>query len=125
MSGAASGNVIRSRKTNTSLEGPPVPPKRERAASSILQRRGLRGPQPPKSLKPLPRIPSYASGQALVNEQGYKPLPKTPQSSILRPTLFWILGFCLWFLLIVLLLPIITEKEAMPGFNRWLRKWSL
>jgi hypothetical protein len=28
-----------------------------------------------------------------------------------------------WFLLIVVLLPVITEKDAMPGFNKWLRSF--
>jgi hypothetical protein len=36
----------------------------------------------------------------------------------------WIAGLCLWFLTIVILLPIITERDAMPGFNQWLRRIS-
>jgi hypothetical protein len=37
-------------------------------------------------------------------------------------TVILIAGFGIWFLVIVVLLPIITEKDAMPGFNKILRR---
>lgn len=52
-----------------------------------------------------------------------KPLPIPPKSSTLQLTLLWVAAFFVWFLLIVVLLPVVTEKDAMPGFNRWLREW--
>ena len=37
-------------------------------------------------------------------------------------TMILVAGFGVWFLVIVVLLPIITEKDAMPGFNKLLRR---
>ncbi|KAF2640622.1 hypothetical protein P280DRAFT_517986 [Massarina eburnea CBS 473.64] len=102
--------------------GPPVPPKEHIAASGntktlaeIRQRRPL-----PllKIEKPLPSAPAIAVS---------KPLPVPPSSRQegkvnYRTTLLWIGGFAVWFLLVVVLLPVIMERDAMPGFNRFLRQ---
>ncbi|KAF1952000.1 hypothetical protein CC80DRAFT_596917 [Byssothecium circinans] len=100
--------------------GPPVPPKADVAAPDHVNQAQIRQrrPQPPpKDSKPLPSISNIAS----------KPLPDQPAigESVkvdYRTTILWIVGFCIWFLLIVVLLPIIMERDAMPGFNRILRK---
>lgn len=76
----------------------------------------------PGRLKPLPPVPiiGFKNDRPTTNVI-FKPLPAPPRRHLLRYTLYWIAGFCLWFLFIVVLLPVITEKDAMPGFNRWLR----
>jgi hypothetical protein len=61
--------------------------------------------------KPLPPTPA-----------DLKPLPPPPVGYILKTTSFWITGFCLWFMLIVIMLPVITEKDAFPGLNTWIGK---
>ncbi|KAF2855209.1 hypothetical protein T440DRAFT_206220 [Plenodomus tracheiphilus IPT5] len=97
-------------------KGPPVPPKPDNPYSP---NHGL----PSESsalLKPLPPVPSDRHA-GVTRDFEIKPLPLPPQSLSLKRTLYWILGFCLWFLLIVVLLPVITERDAMPGFSRWLR----
>ncbi|ORY15452.1 hypothetical protein BCR34DRAFT_598433 [Clohesyomyces aquaticus] len=88
-------------------------------------------PPPPTTLpesttpNPLRQIPSTApENYAKQKSLPPKPLPEAPDSQDLDPwTLcLWILGFAAWFLGIVVLLPVITERDAMPGFNRWLRR---
>jgi hypothetical protein len=95
---------LRSRNTLNSSDKPPVPPKEGIKLSS----------------KPLPPAP-----HPLQQSTGYaekKPLPNPPPGLNLKTTLLWIIGLLLSFLTIVALLPIITERDAMPGFHRWLRK---
>jgi hypothetical protein len=104
--------------------GPPVPPKHYvvRSSQSIQSTQQLRNrrppPPPPRDHKPLPVLPSS------------KPLPDLPSPGSdarlnYRTTLLWVLGFCVWFLVIVVMLPVIMERDAMPGFNRWLRQcWA-
>jgi len=91
-----------SRQDNSPLP-PPVPPKPVR-----------HDPQHQKtteqSTKPLPPTPT-----------DLKPLPPPPIGSVLKTISFWVTGFCLWFMLIVIMLPFITEKDAFPGLNRWFR----
>lgn len=76
-----------------------------------------------QKMKPLPATPSA----------GFKPLPPKPlpdlpaktnesSSSNHLKTFLFISALCIWFLAIVLLLPIITERDAMPGLNRFLRR---
>ncbi|KAH7073626.1 hypothetical protein BKA63DRAFT_566816 [Paraphoma chrysanthemicola] len=113
---------LRNRKPQSYSDGPPVPPKGPLQGTSV--------PQPFiqrvtfEQAKPLPPVPTQVSGAVLGGEV-YKPLPAPPASVSFRSTLLWIAGFVLWFLLIVVLLPVVTEKDAMPAFNRWLRNiWS-
>jgi hypothetical protein len=93
-------------------------------------------PEPPLSLdpnretKPLPSPPCLISSELVASKcLPSKPLPAAPAAPVTPPTvnyrstLLWLAFFCVWFLLIVLLLPLIMEKDAMPGLNRWLRRW--
>jgi hypothetical protein len=108
---------LESKGAYVSDAGPPVPPKALPALPKDphTQLRNRRPQPPPKDQKVLPLPPSL------------KPLPQLPPnrdtSPNYRTTLFWVLGFCVWFLIIVVMLPVIMERDAMPGFNRWLRKF--
>ena len=120
MSGNQFGDQhVRNRKPRPQDQGPPVPPK---TLSNSIKRAAA-----PKPLslhahtKPLPSVPSLPLVASVTEEQQAKPLPAPPKDSTLRLTLLWVAAFCIWFLLIVVLLPVITEKDAMPGFNKWLR----
>ncbi|EUC48925.1 hypothetical protein COCMIDRAFT_85912 [Bipolaris oryzae ATCC 44560] len=119
---------IRNRRPFLDQEGPPVPPKpyasnapstthdrltHDRLATVTSSRDA--------TSKPLPPVPGSRLSRGARSKVESKPLPKPPKSSILQSTFLWILGFAVWFLLIVILLPVVTEKDAMPGFNRWLR----
>lgn len=95
---------------------PPVPPK-PHAKSSLSQRRGLQPPDPPKQLRPLPPVPQIGL------ELDFKPLPQRPQQVQVYTTALFVAAFAVWFLLIVVMLPIIMEREAMVGLNTWLRRW--
>jgi hypothetical protein len=105
---------IRNRHVSNSTQRPPVPPKPGRTLPSL----------PAKQLsKPLPSIPHpREKGNSRNDKSIEKPLPSPPNSLSLKSTSIWIAGLCLWFVAIVVLLPVITEKDAMPGFNQWLRK---
>ena len=85
-----------------------------------------RPPVPNKGMKPLPSTPRAYQKDLKRLPLPPKPLPAVPVESE-KPnyahTLYWTVFFCIWFLLTVLLLPIILEKDAMPGLNRILRKW--
>ena len=102
---------LRSRKVLTN--GPPVPPK-----SVSAQAPSLRSPTR-LTTKSLPPAPGLDKRTKTIRA---RPLPPLPKGFRVKTTLLWVAGFCVWFLLIVILLPIITEKDAMPGFNRWLRQ---
>jgi hypothetical protein len=70
---------------------------------------GLPRPPRPNSIKPLPQ----------------KPLPDPParpRKEKLTSTILIVFGLLIWFLAIVTLLPIILEREAMPGLNKFLRQ---
>lgn len=112
--GPASCN-LRNRRQQSIADGPPVPPKPSKKLS-LSQRRGLVPPEPPKQLKPLPPVP-----QLLPTES--KPLPRLPYKLKLGKTALWFAVFAVWFVLIVVMLPIIMEREAMIGVNAWLRGW--
>src|SRR5689334_13907767 len=94
---------------------PPVPPKEsgqisETSHTRIRQRRPH---PPPKDDKPLPNAPQW------------KPLPAPPSGvRDSKPnhqiTLLWLVGFFVCFLLIVVLLPVIMEREAMINTNAYL-----
>ena len=118
------GQSIRSVNCRMHVEDLRATPKPDSPLPSLPQRRGMRPLLPPKQSKPLPPIPRYKHidflGQGPLQS---KTLPRSPSNLNLTTTLLWVAGFCLWFLLIVVLLPVIMEKDAMPGFNRWLRKW--
>jgi hypothetical protein len=103
------------------------------APISINKRLPPKPPLPPgpiRETKPLPS-PPYLTSSGLVASKCLpsKPLPAppvvcvTPATVNYRSTLIWMVFFCVWFLLIVLLLPVIMERDAMPGLNRWLRSW--
>ncbi|KAF2118664.1 hypothetical protein BDV96DRAFT_642847 [Lophiotrema nucula] len=86
------------------------------------QRKGP--PVPPKHYtKPLPPAPIL--NPSVEKALPPKPLPLPPTqtalTSSLRGTLLWAAAFLIWFLAVVVLLPVVTERDAMPGFNRWLR----
>jgi hypothetical protein len=108
---------LRNRNIPRERTGPPVPPK-----SNDTQ--PLPAYKPAQSThKPLPPTPDHDKlwgGHA--GASSVKPLPPIPARSRLKMTLLWVAAFSVWFLLTVLLLPNITEKDAMPGLNRWLRK---
>ncbi|KAF2464611.1 uncharacterized protein BDR25DRAFT_95829 [Lindgomyces ingoldianus] len=80
--------------------------------------------------KPLPSIPhstppDHQHHKALPP----KPLPDVPDEDSQTQKLdyrilgLWIGGFGIWFLAIVVLLPVVTERDAMPGLNRLLKAW--
>jgi hypothetical protein len=82
----------------------------------------------PSESKPLPAIPYEKT--VLVTNLDAKPLPPKPlpalpehvtQAPNYRRTLLLIAALGVWFLLIVVLLPVIMERDAMLGLNRWLR----
>ncbi|KAF1938861.1 hypothetical protein EJ02DRAFT_271137 [Clathrospora elynae] len=125
MSNSALKNLhIRSRNPHTKPNGPPVPPKPHNPTTPG-RRPATTSPKPTERSKPLPPIPGVGLSGTCKIQSRRKPLPEPPKSSVLKSTLLWVTAFCLWFLLIVVLLPVITEKDAMPGFNRWLRQlWS-
>jgi len=95
---------LRSRNTLNSSDNPPVPPKEGVELSS----------------KPLPPAPHPRQQTTGYVEK--KPLPNPPTDMNLKTTFLWVTGLLLSFFTIVALLPIITERDAMPGFHRWLRK---
>jgi hypothetical protein len=84
---------------------------------------------PDREAKPLPSPPCHTSRNSHADSLPSKPLPVPPVAPVTRTTvdyrsaLLWAVFFCVWFLLIVLLLPVIMERDAMPGLNRWLRSW--
>jgi hypothetical protein len=107
--------TLRNRRPQPFADGPPVPPKPS-TELSLSQRRGLAPPQPPRQLKPLPPVPQLQLIES-------KPLPRPPDKLKLGTTALWIAAFAAWFLLIVVMMPIIMEREAMIGVNVWLRGW--
>lgn len=107
-------HILRNRRPEAVLSGPPVPPK-PNATPSLSQRRGLPPPEVPKQLKPLPPVP-------LPGAIGSKPLPRPPDRIRVGTTVLWIAGFGVWFVLVVVMLPVVMEREAMIGFNAWLRE---
>ncbi|EUC38457.1 hypothetical protein COCCADRAFT_32397 [Bipolaris zeicola 26-R-13] len=115
---------IRNRRPFLDQEGPPVPPKpyASNTPSTTHDRLAAVTSTPGNAIsKPLPPVPGSRLSRGAGSKVVSKPLPSPPKSSTVRSTFLWILGFAVWFLLIVILLPVITEKDAMPGFNRWLR----
>jgi hypothetical protein len=117
-------NGIRARKVEgkTLLAGPAVPPKSSKQQPSSSHTRES------FVLKPLPPVPHNViieDPRGLIVKPLPPPPPPPPDNIDVRSTSLWIAGLCLWFLTIVVLLPIIMEKDAMPGFNRGLRElWS-
>ncbi|KAF1926762.1 uncharacterized protein M421DRAFT_206125 [Didymella exigua CBS 183.55] len=106
---------IRNRRSHPISDGPPVPPKPS-TELSLSQRRGLPPPEPPEHLKPLPPIPRPEPIES-------KPLPRTPGKIKIGTTALWVVAFAIWFLLIVVMMPVIMEREAMIRVNAWLRGW--
>jgi hypothetical protein len=108
------------RRVPRNANAPPVPPKSFDLTASTHGR----GQTRLKSIgdqKPLPSRPSQFQTSQIESDHLSKPLPQPPKMFSVKTTLLWIVGFCLWFLVIVTILPIILEKDVMPGFNRWLR----
>jgi hypothetical protein len=115
---------VRNRKLRTQDEGPPVPPKSFELENTAKSFRRMAVPSPlnlQRHSKPLPLLPRSPVTNGASEGLQSKPLPLPPKSVTLRSTLAWVAALFVWFLLIVVLLPVITEKDAMPGFNRWLR----
>jgi len=115
---------VRNRKPRPQDQGPPVPPKTLSTGNTIRSIKRVATPKPLKlqsHSKPLPAVPRLSVTSSVTKEQQTKPLPAPPKSATLQLTLLWVAAFCVWFLLIAVLLPVITEKDAMPGFNKWLR----
>ncbi|EMD87572.1 hypothetical protein COCC4DRAFT_134471 [Bipolaris maydis ATCC 48331] len=117
---------IRNRRPFLDSEGPPVPPKPYASNTPSTTHHRLAAvtwAHQDATSKPLPPVPGRRPSRGAVRRVESKPLPRPPQSSTLQSTFLWILGFAVWFLVIVILLPVITEKDAMPGLNRRLRNW--
>ncbi|KAF2652798.1 hypothetical protein K491DRAFT_695231 [Lophiostoma macrostomum CBS 122681] len=89
----------------------------------------------PAQQKPLPTPPRSPSISESISSTLSKPLPPRPLPEVPRrsnnseffapdyvKTVLLVAGFAVWFLVIVVLLPIVTEKNAMPGFNKMLRR---
>lgn len=79
------------------------------------------------SEKPLPPLPPSVQQKTPTSKPlSSKPLPSVPVSVQAQPnyrTAFLIVsGLFVWFLAIVVMLPIIMEREAMIGLNNVLRK---
>lgn len=111
---------VRQRKIHDH-ETPPAPEKPTVSARSFA---------PPPAQKPLPAPPRHDPPIAITSKKlPPKPLPDLPGTETTarrldyQKTLLWLFGFVLWFLLIAVLLPVITERDAMPGFNRSIRTW--
>jgi hypothetical protein len=122
----AQAETLRHRNVSTHPQGPPVPPKLGYLSHGEPQQRSLQTPRFAQSSKVLPPIPPHRSEIPPGPEDVYsKPLPQPPPTRIFKTILTWIFGFLIWFLLIVILLPIITEQDAMPSFNGWLRSLFL
>ncbi|PSN68182.1 hypothetical protein BS50DRAFT_358987 [Corynespora cassiicola Philippines] len=111
-----------------SRQDPPVPLKLIQDHPRNVQ--SLADTRPNGLIKPLPLVPAPSPiARGASKALPPKPLPEIPGPSDFdhlevnyRYTLYWMAGFAVWFVLIVVLLPIITEKDAMPGFNRFLRR---
>ncbi|KAH8631235.1 hypothetical protein IG631_12917 [Alternaria alternata] len=119
-----SDQQLRNRRLHAQDEGPPVPPKTfntENIPKAPLRRVAPRPLDLQNHSKPLPPVPQSERAAASKNEPLSKPLPLPPKNVTLRSTLLWVAALFVWFLLIVVLLPVITEKDAMPGFNKRLR----
>ena len=117
---------MRNRRLHAQDDGPPVPPKTfktENISKAPLRRVAPRPLDLQNHSKPLPPVPQSERAAASKSEPLSKPLPLPPKSVTLRSTLLWVAALFVWFLLIVVLLPVITEKDAMPGFNKWLRSF--
>jgi len=113
-------HVLRNRKIHSSPDSPHEPLDLVKSQTPIPS--GPIASLPPDLLKSLPLVPkTRCDNRSRITEAIYKPLPPPPRNALVRNTLYWITGFCLCFLLIVVLLPVITEKDAMPGFNQWLQ----
>ena len=83
-----------------------------------------------RETKPLPSPPCLTPTEPVgLKCLPSKPLPAPPVAPVTqttvnyRSTLLWMAFFCVWFLLIGLLLPVIMERDAMLGLNLWLRRW--
>jgi hypothetical protein len=50
-----------------------------------------------------------------------KALPLPPVEVKVWTTVLWVLGFGVGFLVVVVLLPVVVEREAMVGVNGWLK----
>lgn len=50
-----------------------------------------------------------------------KPLPRPPGGLKSGTTALWVAAFLVWFLLIVVMLPVVMERDAMIRMNAWLR----
>jgi hypothetical protein len=102
----------------------------DRMSTSVITNEGLRyrndrkldqkPPVPPKEngllpSKPLPPTPD--------SNQDVKPLPPPPIRLSPWSTSLWLTAIVAWFILIVIMLPSITERDAMPLSNRWLRSF--
>jgi hypothetical protein len=112
---------LRHRYVPRNANAPPVPPKS--SDSSTTRGRGHARPQSARLQKPLPLYPPLYGKRSKGDESLHKPLPQPPFGSSFKNILLWVGGFCVWFIIIVLLLPVILEEDAMPGLNRWLRSF--
>ncbi|KAL6707110.1 hypothetical protein ACN47E_004862 [Coniothyrium glycines] len=113
---------LRLRQTHYNRKGPPVPRKFDTAAPST-KHAPTTGRQPQHKPLPLPPFQDQICSDT-INRSILKPLPPPPNHFALGQTLLWVAGIATWFLLIVLLLPIVTEKDAVPSLNRWLRNFG-
>ena len=125
----AEHQALRNRRPAAVDERPPVPPKQKssptlptKCSLSLSRRRGLRIPELPKQMKPLPPVPQSHAEEDVV-WPGLKPLPRPPAKLHIGTTALWVAGFVVWFLLVVVMLPVIVEREAMISMNAWLRRW--
>ena len=115
----------------TPYDPPPVPPKDSaRATATTTMASMVRQRRPPpldevplKELKALPPLPPNKSLDHST-QAVFKPLPAVPRELNGKSTLIWITGLMVWFFLVILLLPVFLEAEAMPGMNRILRRWG-
>lgn len=121
---------------NETFEGSSTKALQERKLFTPISTNKRLPPEPPLPLdpnretKPLPSPPCLVVSELVASKcLPSKPLPAAPVAPVTpttvnyRSTLLWMAFFCVWFLLIVLLLPLIVERDAMPGLNRWLRRW--
>ncbi|KAF2443413.1 hypothetical protein P171DRAFT_486146 [Karstenula rhodostoma CBS 690.94] len=119
---------------------PPVPPKDTTDDTRLRRRRPP--PLTGAAVKPLPPPPPVSNVRVEQSESGIwnapprtregihfdqpkgrigKPLPRIPWRPDYRRTFLWIGGLGVWFLLVVLLLPVFLEGDALPRLNRTLR----
>lgn len=79
-------------------------------------------------MKPLPPVPVPALPLKDASLAPGKALPEIPWQPDYAGTILWVAGLALWFIGVVLLLPVVLKGDALPGLNQVVRRlwgWAL